>query len=46
MMDDGRVVDADDVEGAILQLLARPDVAYIQAHYANRGCYAARIEHA
>ncbi len=44
MMVDGRVVDGADVEPAVRRLFAREDVAYIQAHYANRGCYAARIE--
>ncbi len=46
LMVDGRVVEGDDVEDAVHQLLARGEVAYIQAHYANRGCYAARIERA
>ena len=46
-----QMVDADLVEGAaagplIEKLLARPDTAYLQAHYARRGCYAARIERA
>jgi hypothetical protein len=45
------MVDADLVEGAVLEraiesLLANPEVDYIQAHYAKRGCYAARIERA
>ena len=45
------MVDADLVEGAqcetlIARLLADPRVAYVQAHYARRGCYAARIERA
>ena len=45
----GEMVDADLVDGReaeklIERLLANPDVAYIQAHYAKRGCYAARIE--
>jgi hypothetical protein len=43
------MVDADLVEGreaaALVQrLLADPRVAYIHAHYAKRGCYAARID--
>jgi hypothetical protein len=46
-----QMVDADLVEGqqledAIDRLLASSRVAYIQAHYAKRGCYAARIERA
>ena len=45
------MVDADLVEGAqcetlIARLFAGPRVAYVQAHYARRGCYAARIERA
>lgn len=45
------IVDADVAEGAVLapvieRLLARPDVAYLHAHYAKRGCYAARIDRA
>jgi hypothetical protein len=46
-----RMVDADLVEGAqcetlIARLLDDARVAYLQAHYARRGCYAARIERA
>jgi hypothetical protein len=45
----GMMVDADlasgrEVEAAIRRLLANPAAAYIHAHYAKRGCYAARIE--
>ncbi|WP_049973845.1 DUF1203 domain-containing protein [Azospirillum sp. B4] len=45
------MVAADLAEGAeaapiIRRLLDRPEVAYIQAHYAKFGCYAARIERA
>lgn len=47
----GMIVDADVVEGieaepVIRRLLERRDVAYVQAHFAKRGCYAARIERA
>ena len=35
-----------ELESLIEELLARPDVEYIQAHYAKRGCYAARITRA
>jgi hypothetical protein len=43
-----RMVEADLVDGADLppaieRLLADPQVAYLHAHYAKRGCYAARI---
>ena len=46
MMVDADVVDGRDAEALIERLLASPQVAYIQAHYAKRGCYAARIERA
>jgi len=47
----GTMVDADLADGAALaplidRLLADPGVAYLHAHYAKRGCYAARIERA
>ena len=47
----GEMIDADLVEGEqieplIERFLANPDVAYLHAHYAKRGCYAARIERA
>jgi hypothetical protein len=31
---------------AIERLFANPEAAYIHAHYAKRGCYAARIDRA
>lgn len=45
------MVDADLAEGEALvplveRYLANPDVAYLHAHYARQGCYAARIERA
>lgn len=45
----GMMVDADVAEGEAVQplierLLTRPDVAYVHAHYARRGCYAALIQ--
>jgi hypothetical protein len=46
MLADAELVDGAVVEGAIERLLANPAVAYIQAHYARPGCYAARIERA
>jgi len=47
----GMMLDADLVEGsglepAIGRLLANPEIAYLHAHYARRGCYAALIERA
>src|SRR5688500_3180453 len=48
---DGLMVDADVAEGSeaepvIERLFADPAVAYIHAHYARPGCYAARIDRA
>lgn len=48
---DHLMIDADLAEGraaaaVIERLLADPAVAYLQAHFAKRGCYAARIERA
>ena len=48
---DGSMVDADVVEGRdaeplIERLFGNPAVAYIHAHYAKPGCYAARIDRA
>lgn len=45
------MIDADLVDGADLaplihRFLARPEIAYLHAHYAKRGCYAALIERA
>jgi len=49
--DGGMMVDADiapttDLPEAIGRLLADPQVAYLHAHYAGAGCYAARIDRA
>ena len=48
---DGNMIDADVTEGVAAEVLierqlANPDVAYIHAHYARPGCYAARIDRA
>ena len=45
----GMMVDADVADGSALEplidrLLAYREVAYLQAHHARRGCFAARIE--
>jgi len=40
------LADGDAIAPAIRRLLADPLVDYIHAHYAVRGCYAARIERA
>ncbi len=44
MMADAVLVDGREAAGAIGPLLDNPEITYIQAHYALRGCYAARIE--
>ena len=44
MMIDADLVEGDALEGGIERLLGNPEVAYVHAHYAKRGCYAARIE--
>lgn len=46
---DDLMVDADVVDGAAAgpvfdAMLARLDVAYLHAHFARRGCFAARVE--
>lgn len=43
------MIDAEVMEGAVLadgikRLFANPKVDYLHAHFAKRGCYAARIE--
>lgn len=43
---DADVVDGQGVEDLALRLLSTPRVAYVHAHYARPGCYAARIERA
>lgn len=43
MMVDADVAEGDAVEGLIKRLLSSPEVSYIHAHYARRGCYAALI---
>jgi hypothetical protein len=46
MMVDADLGDGREVEAAIERLLGNPAIAYIHAHYAKRGCYAARIDRA
>jgi hypothetical protein len=38
------VVDGGELEGAIAHLFADPEAAYLHAHFARPGCYAARID--
>lgn len=47
----GMMVDAAVAEGGVAapvieRLLARGDTAYLHAHFATRGCYAARVDRA
>ena len=46
MMTDAGLASGEDIEPMIQRLFAVPDTAYLHAHYASRGCYAARIERA
>ncbi|HYD99622.1 MAG TPA: DUF1203 domain-containing protein [Alphaproteobacteria bacterium] len=46
MMVDGEVAEGAAVEPLIARMLGDPAVAYIHAHFARRGCYAALIERA
>jgi hypothetical protein len=45
-MIDAKIAEGESVEESIRAQLANPKTAYIQAHFASRGCYAARIERA
>ncbi len=46
MLCDADIVEGGAVEGLIERLLSRPETAYIHAHYAKPGCFAARIDRA
>lgn len=46
MMVETGLVPGADLEDAIERMFADPAVAYLHAHYARPGCYAARIERA
>jgi hypothetical protein len=43
LMVDADLVEGNGIESVIERLLAARTVEYLQAHYAKRGCYAARI---
>ena len=45
-MIDADLVDGRELESLIAKFLGNANVKYLQAHYARRGCYAARIERA
>lgn len=44
MMVDADLADGREAEALIERLFEHPQVSYIHAHYARRGCYAARID--
>lgn len=46
MMTDGVVAPGAEVAPVIERMLADPNVAYLHAHFAGRGCFAARIDRA
>jgi hypothetical protein len=45
-MVDADLVDGRELEGLIVKFLGNAKVQYLHAHFAKRGCYAARIERA
>jgi len=45
-MDDADLVDGADLAAAIEKMFRKPGIAYMHAHYAKRGCYAARVDRA
>jgi hypothetical protein len=44
MLIDADLTDGRELEPAVARLLADPAVAYLHAHFAKPGCYAARID--
>ena len=46
MMIDAEVSEGDATAALLTRLLENPKASYLQAHYARRGCYAARVERA
>jgi hypothetical protein len=46
MMIDADITPTAELDAAIERLLANPQAAYLHAHYAGAGCYAARIDRA
>jgi hypothetical protein len=46
LMLDADVVDGRQIEALITRLFQSPQVAYIHAHNAKRGCYSGRIDRA
>ena len=46
MMRDAEVVEGADAATVVRRMLRDPAIAYVHAHYAKRGCFAATIERA
>jgi hypothetical protein len=46
LMIDADIAEGEDLDGLIHRFFANPATAYLHAHYAKRGCYAARIDRA
>jgi hypothetical protein len=46
MMIDADLTEGPGIENVIDRFFTDPHVSYVQAHFAKRGCYAARIERA
>ena len=46
MMLDADLIEGGDIEGLIKRMFENPNVTYIHAHNARRGCYSARIDRA
>jgi hypothetical protein len=46
MMVDAEVAPGAELEALIARFLGRPEVAYLHAHNARRGCYSCRIDRA
>ena len=46
MMIDASLTEGGELESALEIFFAKPDIAYVQLHYATRGCYAAHAERA
>ena len=44
MMVDAALVDGREADAAIARLFTSPAIEYLHAHYATRGCYAARVD--
>lgn len=46
MMIDAEVCEGEAAGSLFAKFLGNPQASYLQAHYARRGCYAARVERA